>query len=334
MKKTIALLLVLGGMLVHSVSARASVIITLEAFDQSGQPIAGPVAPGTSATVDLLLSTDASTGEVADVRLIQFDFDATSTGIVLDSFTWSVDANGYSFQDPDLPLTNVTSVLLSSSPDLLTLSSDPVKVASVDITINATGTLDALNAANTDDNFGADVRARFDMQHRFNSMLGNLAGGTLDFSVTGSGGGGGGTQEDLDGDGVIDPLDAFPDDPTETIDTDEDGSGNNADTDDDDDGVVDVDDPAPLDPDNAGGNDNDNNNANDNGNVNDNDNANENLNGNANDNDNSNDNIDDGGGTSAPRPRLCGAGMFGSSLLMLFGLRLMSCRSHRRNSDF
>ena len=43
---------------------------------------------------------------------------------------------------------------------------------------------------------------------------------------------------DSDGDDVIDRLDAFPLDATETLDTDSDGTGNNADTDDDGDGVA------------------------------------------------------------------------------------------------
>ena len=45
---------------------------------------------------------------------------------------------------------------------------------------------------------------------------------------------------DQDSDGVANIQDAFPQDPTETIDTDGDGTGNNADTDDDGDGYVDA----------------------------------------------------------------------------------------------
>ena len=46
-------------------------------------------------------------------------------------------------------------------------------------------------------------------------------------------------REDSDGDGVPDDEDAFPEDPTEWVDTDGDGTGNNADLDDDDDGLTD-----------------------------------------------------------------------------------------------
>ena len=45
---------------------------------------------------------------------------------------------------------------------------------------------------------------------------------------------------DSDGDGLEDSIDAFPNDPTEWVDTDLDGIGNNSDTDDDDDGFLDT----------------------------------------------------------------------------------------------
>ena len=55
---------------------------------------------------------------------------------------------------------------------------------------------------------------------------------------------------DADGDSYSSQSfqDAFPEDPTEWVDTDDDGVGNNADEDDDDDGTLDVDDAFPLDP--------------------------------------------------------------------------------------
>jgi hypothetical protein len=51
---------------------------------------------------------------------------------------------------------------------------------------------------------------------------------------------------DVDGDGVPNQQDAFPNDPTETTDTDRDGIGDNADPDDDNDGVPDAQDDFPL----------------------------------------------------------------------------------------
>ncbi|NQZ99356.1 MAG: exo-alpha-sialidase, partial [Myxococcales bacterium] len=56
---------------------------------------------------------------------------------------------------------------------------------------------------------------------------------------------------DRDEDGYQDAVDAFPDDPTEWLDTDADGIGNNADPDDDGDGIPDANDQGPLDADNC-----------------------------------------------------------------------------------
>ncbi len=80
-------------------------------------------------------------------------------------------------------------------------------------------------------------------------------GSTGGTDVTGGTNGTGGTGDtgtvvttDTDGDGVTDNIDAFPNDPTETVDTDGDGVGNVADTDDDNDGTLDVNDVFPLNP--------------------------------------------------------------------------------------
>ena len=54
-------------------------------------------------------------------------------------------------------------------------------------------------------------------------------------------------KPDSDNDGFVDPVDAFPNDAGEHLDTDSDGVGDNADTDDDDDGVADSGDAFPRD---------------------------------------------------------------------------------------
>ena len=54
------------------------------------------------------------------------------------------------------------------------------------------------------------------------------------------------SNEDSDGDGVLNGADAFPYDPNETLDTDNDGKGNATDVDDDGDGVIDAVDKFPL----------------------------------------------------------------------------------------
>ena len=56
------------------------------------------------------------------------------------------------------------------------------------------------------------------------------------------------SEFDLDGDGVLNHFDAFPNDPSETTDSDGDGIGDNADVDFDNDGVNDSDDAFPSDP--------------------------------------------------------------------------------------
>ena len=58
--------------------------------------------------------------------------------------------------------------------------------------------------------------------------------------------------QDSDGDGVLDNLDAFPNDPNEWLDSDGDSIGNNSDPDDDNDGIADIRDGAPLDSSQAG----------------------------------------------------------------------------------
>jgi hypothetical protein len=61
-----------------------------------------------------------------------------------------------------------------------------------------------------------------------------------------------GVLVDSDGDGIIDILDDFPNDPNEWRDTDGDGIGDNEDTDDDNDGILDWDDAYPKDPSRGG----------------------------------------------------------------------------------
>ena len=81
---------------------------------------------------------------------------------------------------------------------------------------------------------------------RFDSERLLAVGGTTGIAMTTNGGDGIPPNPDSDGDGVPDADDAFPNDPTETVDTDGDGIGNNADPDDDGDGVPDAQDAFPL----------------------------------------------------------------------------------------
>jgi hypothetical protein len=274
--------------------ANADVVFSLEAFTAGGQPISGEVAPGTVVTVDILLSADAEDAPVPDTRFIQLDFRNTDTAIQLDALTWAVDGDVYA-SFGELPFPSVVTVFLASSPLLLTLSEEPVKVADLELTVLGTGTLDIVDTSNIDSNAGGDVRAGFQAGRIFHRSMGNLQGGTMAFRVPG---GGDPTPTDPDDDGGDDPVDDDDGDPDEP-----DGGSNDNDGQDDD-----------------SGNGNDNGNDNDNGNENDNSNA----------NDNSNDNNSGDGGSGAGAPRACGAGMLGSGLFLLLSLGLMSFGARRR----
>ena len=317
--------------------ATADVVVTMAAFDANGQPISAPVAAGTTLEVDLLISVDAADDPLPDVRLIQFDFGATGAEIQLDAFVWSVDSLAYSYQVADFPVSNVVSLFTGSSPGLITLTGTPVRVATVEVTVLGTGTLDAANAQSSDPDAGAYFEARFDVPMTFSAPDGNVQGGTLALSVTDDGGG---TPDpdpdpdpnpDSDGDGVPDADDAFPHDPDETTDTDGNGIGDNADPDDDGDGVIDDDDAFPTDP-------NEDTDTNDDG-----------IGDNADPDDNGDDVVDDGngvvdddddfpadpnpsedGGSSPPPARMCGLGMVGPMGFLISVLGWMSLRPGRR----
>lgn len=235
-------------------AARADLIITLQPVDADGTPIAGAVAPGAEVIVDVLISVDGDDNPLADLRMFQFDFADSSASIELDSFTWHVDPQAYPFPLPDqaasLPVPAVISLMTASSPLLLTLTEEPVRVATIVVTVNDTGVLDAINP-NPEPGDGARFNAGFDVPLDFRlDPENNLAGGTIEI-VADEG------AADSDGDGTPDASDPFPSDPGESVDSDGDGVGDNADTDDDNDGVVDEEDDFPLDPNESVDTDND-----------------------------------------------------------------------------
>ncbi|MDO8631322.1 MAG: thrombospondin type 3 repeat-containing protein [Phycisphaerales bacterium] len=241
---------------IFAATADAGLTIILEARDANGAPLASPVAAGTTAQIDILLSVDGADDPLPDLRHLRFDFLATSPGISVGAFAWKVSSNAYIFFGSP-PNVDAVSTLSESSSILLTLTATPTRVATVEVTIDGTGTLDITNPNATDTNSGARFRASFDFENVFSLFDGNLSGGTLDFVVDDGGGstpppvggGGDGTPQptfDSDNDGVINANDAFPSNPLEIKDTDGDGVGDNADTDDDGDGVPDAEDAFPL----------------------------------------------------------------------------------------
>lgn len=226
--------------------ARADVIVSFDLKDTSGAAVTGEVAPGTRLVADILVFADETEATpIADVRSFQFSFSETSPALTVENFTWLI-PQVYGFQINDLPTPAAITLLTSSSTQLISITTEPTAVASVEIVANSTGTLDVRGAPDATRDFVALLYVDFEMPFDFSTLAGNLSGGTLGISVS-SGGNGGPPTDDRDGDGVPDDQDAFPDDPTESVDTDGDGIGDVADTDDDGDGIDDDMDDFPLD---------------------------------------------------------------------------------------
>ena len=136
------------GLLVGLASpVMASVIITLEPFDEQDNPITGSVPTGTQVVVDILLSADAEDSPLADVRQLRFDFSETSLTLELGEFTWTFD----SLEDHGLYLTDEDREVLQweagyrslsgAEGTIISLDETPVRVAIVEVTVNGKNTL-------------------------------------------------------------------------------------------------------------------------------------------------------------------------------------------------
>ena len=221
--------------------AQGDVLVTLVARDAAGVEVTEPVPAGTTVVVDVLLAVDAQDDPLSDVRHIQFDFRASDATLTLGTFSWRLGGNLYEPLTNTLPTPSATSFALESSEALLQLTQVPMRVATIDVTVNGTGVINAVGPTANDRTSLASIRAGFDMPREFSLFADNLRGGTLELEADDS------NEIDSDGDGVPDSEDDFDDDPDETTDTDGDGVGNNADIDDDNDGVDDEEDAFPLD---------------------------------------------------------------------------------------
>ena len=233
------------GLFAVALPLRANIVITLGARDAEGTVVEGAVAAGTKVFVDISLSVDEEDDPLLDLRSIQFDFRATTSTIVLSNFAWDlppgVDETSYSQFDalPQPRLVYLSESRVGNS--IIDLDAMPLRVATVEATVNSSGTLDVRNPGSDTDG-GVSLRAGFDEPLDFNLAGRNVTGGSLRLTVEGA------TGPDTDRDGIPDAVDAFPFDPTETVDTDDDGVGDNGDPDDDGDGVSDDQDAFPLDP--------------------------------------------------------------------------------------
>jgi len=227
-------------------SASANIVITMEASTSNGTPITGDVAAQSVIQVDVLLSVDEADDPLLDLKTVRFDFGGTTAALVARNFHWilppGVDSDSYTLFET-LPLPRLTYGFNSRQGNsIIDLDQTPVLVASLEVTVNSSGSLDLRNVGTEQADGGLLFRAGFTEPVDFTVAARNVSGGTLRISVTGGGG------PDTDRDGVPDSADDFPFNPNETIDTDNDGIGNNADLDDDGDGVPDARDAFPLDP--------------------------------------------------------------------------------------
>lgn len=227
-------------------TAFGNIVITIEATDSAGDPIGDTVAAQSVLTVDILLSVDEEDDPLLDLRTVQFDFEGTTVALVTRNFRWilppGVEADSYT-QFAALPrprLAYVTNSRVGNS--IIDLDQTPQFVATLEVTVNSSGTLDLRNVGADQTGEGLLFRTGFTEPVDYTVDDRNVSGGTLRLTVTGGGG------TDTDRDGVPDSVDDFPFNPSETVDTDNDGTGDNADLDDDGDGVSDTLDAFPLDP--------------------------------------------------------------------------------------
>lgn len=221
----------------------------MEATDADGEPIGETVTPQSVIQVDILLSVDEEDDPLLDLRTVNFDFEATSVALVTRNFRWvlppGVENDSYT-QFATLPRPRLSYIGDSRvGNSIIDLDQTPLLVATLEVTVNSSGTLDLRNVAADQIGEGLLFRVGFDEPTDFTVEDRNVSGGSLRISVTGGGG------ADTDRDGIPDTIDDFPFNPNETIDTDNDGTGDNADRDDDGDGVSDSSDAFPLDPDEA-----------------------------------------------------------------------------------
>jgi len=225
-------------------SASADLVVTLQARDALGLPIAGSVVGGTRVFVDVSVSVDGDDDPLLDLRLLQFDFAGTDSTIALESFTWELEpgrSDASYTQFTTFPRPGAVYLPFERADGfIIDLHGAPTRVGRVEALVNGSGRLDAVTGA-ADEGSDAAFSARFQMASMFTVELGNLRGEAITFTVIGV------SASDTDGDGVGNADDAFPDDPMETTNTDGDEIGDNADPDDDGDGVLDDDDSFPLD---------------------------------------------------------------------------------------
>lgn len=345
-------LYLLLGTIVLAASATATyadVIITLEATDAMGSPIDGPVDSGTQVFVDIFASVDAEDNPLMDLRGMRLNFEKSNTSLAFDEdtyFEWMIDTpNGgtaYTEFNTFLRPETITALGQSQEGALLTLTADPVKVATVNFIVHASGSLNVGNHPVFESGDGAWFSFGFDdIQVRSNENDG-IQGGTMFFEVPGTDP----TDDDFANDNADDP-----DNGNENVN----GGNDNAENENENENSANDNIANDNGSNDNAGNLNDNSIANDNGtdsntnvnsdNLNDNGGIGGNDNGSVDDNENANDgptdndnggggqqneNGNDNAGGGGPRFGFCGTGMLTPGLLMLGWFGLCTWGARRR----
>lgn len=166
--------------------ASAEVVITLVPKDLEGRTIRGPVAPGTEVCVDILVSTPQSAAPIVDVRLLQFDFGASSPTLELGLFAWEVSHIGYGFQSEPKeghPVAGAASLQFASDETLITLTNEPVKVATISVLVNGDGTLSLQPKVGTEQRCRTRIDAGFGPRTKYAADEGKISSARYEFST-------------------------------------------------------------------------------------------------------------------------------------------------------
>lgn len=151
--------------------------------------VAGPYVPGQVVNVDVwLVDTGDPVGNV-QFRGLFLDFADTGAGLApAANFTWE-NPFGIGAVFPALPNTSWVYPLATPNPlfQITLPEGGEVRLGDIDVTTNATDTLDVMNADNADPNFGARADFGFggagDPVTTWRAFSGELTGGTLEMVV-------------------------------------------------------------------------------------------------------------------------------------------------------
>lgn len=203
----------LSGLLTATATVvKADLVVSFTPRDGEMNMVTGPVPAGSRLVVDILLAVNGADDPLSGLTLLQFDFGATTSGIELGRFTWKVDPNAYALFVNELPAPFALADVLAEPSRLLNLSTDPRLVATIEVTVIAGGTLDALGATGITQTTQALFDAGSAIPSSFSLIARNLSGGTVEFETGTSDAAPGGDDESPDNptDDNEEPVDDSP----------------------------------------------------------------------------------------------------------------------------